>query len=365
MSDVPKIAMRIKKLVLKNFRNYAQKTLNFTPQINLIVGSNAAGKTNILEALCLLASGKSFRVRGVESEMINYGQEVASVKGETDDLRLGIVLTTGEVMAKKTAKKRYLVNEVGKRAVDFIGQFRAVYFGPEELELVTDSPSIRRKYLDFVLSQVDREYTRASLSYEKGLRTRNRLLEEMRESGFGNKKRLYFWDQMLIKNGNIITARRQELIDFFNSHAGLWLPANQEELSFRIEYNRSSISSERLSKYEKEEIAAAATLVGPHRDDFAVKIKSPGEEERDLATFGSRGEERLAILWLKLAELEFIKEKTKQTPVLLLDDIFSELDANYRQLVLAVVREQQTIITTTDLAAVEKENLKGANVVEL
>jgi len=365
--------MILKSLVLQNFRSYFKSEFTFSPKANLVVGPNTSGKTNILEAIYFLASGKSFRVKGVESEAISYGEEIARIIGTIGDTReieketkIEIVLTRGEVAGEKTGKKRYLVNGVAKRAFDFVGNLRAVYFGPEDLELVTDSPSLRRKYLDMVLSQVDKEYARVNLSYEKGLRSRNRILEEMRETGATDRRRLYFWDQLLIKNGDIITRKREEFINFVNgSGFSVFSPGidSGEAFRFSIFYDRSIISAERLAKYENEEIAAGATLVGPHRDDF--KVKTDEGQERDLSVYGSRGEQRLAILWLKLREMTFIKEKTSELPVLLLDDIFSELDVGHRKLVLDLIKTQQTIITTADLGMVEKEWLEGVKIIEL
>lgn len=347
--------MILNKLSLTNFRNYIKSEFSFSATINLIVGPNSAGKTNILEAIYLIATGKSFRVRGVESEMIRYGNEMSNVKCKMlkgDDLE--IILTEGEVAGEKTAKKKYLINGVSKRAIDFIGNLRAVYFGPEDLELILGSPSIRRRYLDNVLSQVDREYIRASLSYEKGLRSRNKILEEMREFGSSDRRQLYFWDQLLIKNGNLITDRREELMEFVNRKP---LTANHQ---FSVEYDPSQISPKRLAQYSSEEVAAGITLVGPHRDDFKVKLGA-----RDLSVYGSRGEERLAVLWLRLCELAFIKEKTGETPLLLLDDIFSELDVNHRRLVLEIVEGKQAIITTADLGMLEKPWLAGVKIIML
>jgi len=374
--------MILNRLLLQNFRNYSKEEFDFSDKVNLIVGPNTSGKTNILEAIYFLASGRSFRVKGVEREAIKYGEEIGRIvgdiegfgngegfEGEEREIKLEIVLTTGEVAGEKVGKKKYLVNAVAKRTVDFLGNLRAVYFGPEDLELITDSPSLRRKYLDSVLIQVDREYARASLSYEKGVRQRNKLLEEMRETGVVDRKRLFFWDQLLIKNGNSITAGRENYIDFIN--------ANEDFEGFerlKIGYNRSVISEERLRQYDKEEIAAGMTLVGPHRDDFVVKIKNQSanwrtkiknEEERDLSIYGSRGEQRLAILWLKLGEMNFIKEKTGELPVLLLDDIFSELDVRHRKLIFGLIDNQQTIITTADLGMVEKQWLKGVRLIDL
>lgn len=369
------ICMVLNKLSLTNFRNYSKLELTFSSKTNLIIGPNSAGKTNILEAIYFLASGKSFRVKGVESEAIKYGEEIARVIGEIGriggdeggkwKITLEIVLTTGEVAREKTGKKKYLVNGVGKKAFDFVGNLRAVYFGPEDLELITDSPSLRRKYLDMVLYQVDKEYARASLSYEKGLRSRNKILEEMKETGVVDRRRLYFWDQLLIKNGNIITSGREKFINFLNSREGFGGVGGIGD--FSIEHDKSTISGERLAKYGSEEIAAGATLVGPHRDDFSFQIRNsdPPAGGRNLSVYGSRGEQRLAILWLKLGEMTFIKEKTADFPILLLDDIFSELDVEHRKLVFDLINGQQTIMTTADLGMVEKGWLEGVKIITL
>ncbi|MFZ5366080.1 MAG: DNA replication/repair protein RecF [Patescibacteria group bacterium] len=352
--------MLLKQLRLSDFRNYSQKEFSFSEGTTLIVGPNTSGKTNLLEGIYLLATGKSFRA-GLESEMIAYDQDLSRVKGRilnkgrTD---LEIILTRGEVLGEKVAKKKYQVNGISKRAVDFVGKLRAVYFGPEDLDLVTNSPSLRRKYLDSVLSQVDREYSRSALSYEKGLRQRNRLLERIRDEG-ASRSQLLFWNQLLIKNGEYITRKREEFIEFINS-------VQYSVFSFKLEYDKSIISPARLEDYAEEEVAAGVTLVGPHRDDFTFTHPVCDRlTHRDLSAYGSRGEQRLSILWLKLAELEFISEKVGERPILLLDDIFSELDKKHRKLVLEIIPSQQTIITTTDLDLVEKEYQKQKEVVKL
>jgi len=346
----------LQKIYLSNFRSFEQKLLEFSPEITIIIGPNAAGKTNILESIYLLSTGKSFKA-GVESEMIRQGEEIARVKGKIDSEEtetLEVVLTHGVItrgnVQERTAKKRLLVNDVGKRLVDFAGRMPVVLFSPLEMDLISGSPSIRRKFLDFVLSQVDREYRRSILSYEKGLRSRNRLLLQIREEGTP-RTQLAFWDRLLIKHGNYITSARQEFIDFLNQSEQIW-----DEM-MQVVYDRSTISEERLSKYEMQEVAAANTLVGPHRDDFQVRVKGQeGErvnEERDLGVYGSRGEQRMGVLWLKIGELKYIEEKSGQRATLLLDDIFSELDERHRNIVNEVSKNQQTIITTADEHFVE------------
>jgi DNA replication and repair protein RecF len=353
----------INSLQLQNFRNYPKKGFEFTSGTTLLVGPNASGKTNLLEAIYLLATGKSFRA-GVEREMISYGKELARVqgeiKGEESIQTLEIVLTPGQLGGERVAKKKFSINKVGKRLMDFVGQLRCVLFGPEDLEIIVNSPSTRRDYLDRVLEQVDREYRRASLSYQKGLRQRNKLLEQIREEG-KPRSILFFWDKLLIENGEVITRKREEFLEFINQQ-----PDYFEEL--KIQYDQSVISPQRLEKYADEEVAAGMTLVGPHRDDFDIRIKeqeSGRVKERSLHTFGSRGEQRTAVFCLKLGELEYVAEKTEERPVLLLDDIFSELDHERRKRLLEVIPKQQTIMTTTDIHLVEPAYRRKVKVIEL
>src|SRR5207244_313897 len=165
---------------LSNFRNFTDNVFEFSPSTTVIVGPNASGKTNLLESIYLLSTGKSFKA-SVEEEMINYHRDLSRVKGKSEDTKLEIILTRGEIEVgedkyERATRKKMLVNGVSRRLIDFAGKFKVVLFAPQDLDLVTESPSIRRKFLDSVLSQVDREYHRAILSYEKGLRQRNKLL---------------------------------------------------------------------------------------------------------------------------------------------------------------------------------------------
>lgn len=344
--------MLIKTLILQNFRSFSKEALSFDEKTTIIVGPNASGKTNILEAINLLATGKSFRAER-EEEMIRNGEELARVVGKIGGLEgdegteLEAVLTRGTFNRAPVARKKLSVNGVSRRMYNFVGALKVVLFGPWDLELVTESPSRRRRFLDNVLSQVDREYYRSLLSYEKAVRQRNKLLERIRE-GEAQRSQLLFWNQLLIKNGNYLTEEREKFIDFVNSTQQLG------DENFGLEYDRSPISESRLEQYANEEIAAATTLVGPHRDDFKF------EKERNLATYGSRGEQRMGVLWLKLAELAFIEAKSEQRPVLLLDDIFSELDHKHREVVMLVLGKQQTIMTTADEHTIEGlEGLDG------
>lgn len=343
--------MVLQNLLLQNFRSYKKNEFTFSPAITLIVGPNAVGKTNILEAVFLLSHGKSFRA-DKETDMLSWESEVGRAKAKLDALELEVVLTSGQVMGEATPVKKFLINGVNKRQIDFIGNLKTVLFWPQDLELITDSPSLRRRYLDFVLSQVDREYRRSLLAYEKGLRQRNKLLLQIRD-GMAARSQLLFWDHVLLKNGNYLTRMRQDLIDFINTEANPFA-------DFKIKYDLSQISEARLVQYEKEEVAAGVTLVGPHRDDLVFY-----ENKRDLSSFGSRGEQRLAVLWLKLAEIDFIEKVSQIRPLLLLDDIFSELDHQHREEVVKLIAKQQTLITTTDRHFLPQALLRSAEMVEL
>ncbi len=320
--------MILQQVKLQNFRSYTKKDFGFD-LITIIVGENGSGKSNLLEAIYLLATGKSFRA-DLESEMINYSQAVGSVEGQFQyGENIKIVLTDGSMVG---TRKKFLVNGVSRRMIDTVGKLRAVLFSPQDLELVTGSPSARRRYLDFVISQVDREYRRSLISYEKGLRQRNKLLEMIRE-GLGQRNQLFFWDKLLIKNGDYLTMKRREYLASFSG-------------VYEVVYDASIISETRLKQYETEEVAAAATLVGPHRDDFVINLHG-----RDVSKYGSRGEQRMAVLWLKTGELHYLNSDTK--PALLLDDIFSELDHKHRQEVETIVTQHtqnggQVVMTSAD-----------------
>ncbi len=332
----------LKSLQLQNFRNYSKRTFEFSPEATLIVGPNAIGKTNVLEAVYLLATGKSFRAEK-EIELVRDGAQVARIASE----ELEIIWDTRERFSK-----HYKVNGVPKRQLDFVGNLRAVLFSPQDIELITDSPSIRRKYLDLVLTQVFRDYRAAASVYEKALRQRNRLLRRIRDEGIP-REQLYYWDELLVMNGKVIHDRRREFLNFLTD-------AKNDIFPISLQYDHSTITVDRLAKYANEEVGAATTLVGPHRDDFKVL-----NGKREVRLFGSRGEQRMATFELKLGELAFIKEVTGEDPILLLDDVFSELDHSNRHKLLEVIPSQQTIMTTTDLHLVEKEFLEGVELVEL
>lgn len=380
--------MQVQQVILQAFRNYLQKSLSFTEQTTIIVGPNARGKTSIIEALGLLASGTSFRAETVP-EMIQFNQELGRVNGvvwepEKDDpetvevdeqVTLEVVLTRGQVQGKKTALRLYSVNGVRRRKKDFTKYFTTVIFRPEDMRLVEGSPSRRRSYLDTPLVFVDQEYERALSTYEQALIRRNKLLHQIRE-GEQNINVLTYWNMTLAKHGEYLTAKRQEFLNFCRT---VDFP-----LHFTVEYDVSPITVERIAEYQSREIAAGHTLIGPHKDDVIVKLSeaelrksglqdevlaSPTETltQMPIAAFGSRGQQRLAVLWLKMCEYEFLLQKTQAQPLLLLDDILSELDHESRAKVMELLGQGQAIITTTEPRIVDeiRDKVKRVQVIEL
>jgi DNA replication and repair protein RecF len=354
--------MKLERLTLENFRSYKKKVFHFG-QTTVIVAPNGAGKTNILEAIYLLSTGMSERA-GVTDEMISFDSEIGSVAGvvehNNDRTELSIVLTKGVYMGKRTAKRRYLVDGVARTRAGITGKLAAVLFRPEDMRLIEGSPSRRRGYLDETLVMASPEYARALLVYEASLKRRNRLLDAIRD-GLARKEQLSYWDQSIIKNGNILTDYRREFLTYLS----------QVKTSFgeyTLEYEASTVSPSRLAQYESAEIAVGYTLVGPHKDDFRIISNhkfsnSQMETGRDLMKYGSRGEQRLAVLFLKLGNLQYIEEKLKIKPILLLDDIFSELDVVHRREVVKMTEGRQTIITSAEEDVVEL--LSGADIIRL
>lgn len=319
----PSPGTMIKSIVLQYFRGYQKREFVFG-KVNVVLGENGAGKSNLLEAIYLLATGKSLRADR-DKEMIRQGDIVSVVDGRLengDTLKVSIT----------DVGKKFEVNGVARRMMDFVGKMPAVQFAPADMDLVSGSPGVRRRYLDFVIIQMDREYRRSLVSYDKGIRQRNRLLQLIRE-GTASRSQLYFWDRLVIKNGDYLTTKRAEFL-----------------AATGFDYDKSVISESRLKQYENEEVAAGTTLVGPHRDDFVFN-----RDGRDVSKYGSRGEQRMAVWWLKQCEIQYLvtelpSNQVTQYPLLLLDDIFSELDHKHREEVVELVKTYpgQVIMTSAD-----------------
>jgi DNA replication and repair protein RecF len=341
----------LNSISLQNFRSYSKRIFEFDKS-TIIIGPNTSGKSNLIESIFLLSSGKSFRADR-DSEMVKFGVELGRVKGEVNETKLEVLVTVGEVAGVRSQYKRFFVNGVAKRRVDFEGNLPSVLFSPQDLEVVIGSPGLRRDFLDNVLEQTDRDYRIALLGYFKALKQRNALLDLVKNGLQRLDKQFDYWDTLVIRNGNVLTSKREELIDWFNK-------AKKEILEVRVEYDKSVISRERIAQYYDAESASGVTLVGPHRDDFFIYVN----KDKELKLFGSRGQQRLGVLQLKILELEYIKDKLNSDPLLLLDDVFSELDEGHINLILDKIRGQQTIVTTTHEEFIPAKIKKNMKVIE-
>ena len=381
--------MLLTRLALTHFRNYRQLELEFAGPLALLRGHNAQGKTNLLEAIFMLATSKPVHALN-EREIVDWlaGEEPipycriaadATVDGRSTSLEI-ILTPRGDGL---NFTKQIKINGVAKRSMDLVGVLRAVLFLPEDIKLVDGGPSERRRYLDVALCQIDRTYCRALSAFQRVLLQRNSLLKTLREQNVNPAApavdaQLAFWDEKLVQHGAVVVARRHNFLGELERYARerhAELSAQRERLALHYlpSFNPGQLSDgdfellgdglltevpatplevaavsaaylRKLAGRRAREIAAGTTLYGPHRDDLRFLAN-----DRDLRTYGSRGQQRSAALSLKLAEVRAMTAATGAAPLLLLDDVMSELDAERRSTLLAVIEDvPQAIVTTTD-----------------
>jgi DNA replication and repair protein RecF len=339
--------MIVKKINLQNLRTHKKAQFEFQ-NTTIIIGPNTAGKTNILESLYILSHGKSFRAEN-DRDVISEGRDFTRIEAEVESDGETKKLTVIFADRNGYLSKKFLINGVARRHMDFASEFYSVLFTPQDIEIITATPSLRRNYISSILTKANKQYRQALHVYEKALRQRNRMLHDMKiEKKIYKQSDFDYWDKILIENGNFITKKREEFAEFINE-------SKKEMFDFNIVYDKSTISIERLFKYHFEERASGITLVGPQRDDFIFNF---AKTNKKVSEFGSRGEERLTILQTRLLEIEYLKQETGILPILLLDDIFSELDDENISKVYNYISNQQTIITTTHKEFVPKQILK-------
>lgn len=351
--------MHIKSINLENFRSWRNYSLDFS-DVTILIGPNGIGKTNILEAVWFCCSGRSWRTRE-DSELIYWGKDYARISAEIIDEhhKIEIYLPKDNIVQKKQLK----VDDIKHRFIDLLGVMPAVLFCPETIAIIDGAPGLRRKFLDIVLSQIDRKYALTLLEYNKVLRERNKLLLDIK-MGKSKTDELEFWDEKLVELGSFLIEKREAMIKEFNkdiTSAYQEIAGSKEEL--KIKY-QPAVELEHFADIliatQESEISQTATVHGPHRDDFKIYLNS-----KNIATFGSRGEYRSAVLALKVLELKYLERQKNEQPILLLDDIFSELDADRRMHLAKIVSNQQTIITTTDLDHIEKSLREKAKIIQL
>lgn len=382
--------MRLNHLSITNFRNYARLELSFPARLSVFQGSNAQGKTNLLEAIHLLATARSPRAVA-ERELINW----LAVDGPLPYARLAAEIGDGQSVerlelvmelvsnggAGPQVRKQVRINGVPKRSLDLIGRLRVVLFLPEDVSLVSGAPGERRRYLDIALCQVDAHYCRSLAAYNRALSQRNTLLKRLRDEG-GDSGQLTFWDHQLAEHGARVLHRRAVAVAALDElartrHRELsggveWLalaylpsPAQANGVSRRPEPASGAayaampvpeiteLFAGHLRSQRVRDIGAGVTLSGPHRDDLAFLV-----DERDLRTYGSRGQQRTAALATRLAEVQMMRGITGESPLLLLDDVMSELDEVRRHALLdALAGVDQALVTTTDWSDFSEELL--------
>ena len=358
--------MRIKKIQAENFRNLENIKIEFSDGINIIYGNNAQGKTNIIEAIYVFSFGKSFRATK-EIELLKFDKDYFLSKIDIIKKDRDTEMSFG--FDKITNKKMIKINGViQKKVSDIIGKLNIVVFKPEDIKIVTDSPTIRRKYIDFVISSISKSYLDNITKYKKVLEERNNLLKEIKIRFKGSKKLLEtdqnlldVYDKLLSKLNIDIYNERNKIINKLNTYIydiHLKLTENytkSENLHIKYVSNVAEDIEKmynNLSKSRLNDISKGYTSLGIHRDDYIISINS-----LDVSIYGSQGQKKSSIISLKLSELKVIEEVIGEKPVLLLDDYMSELDEKRRLKFLDIIEDIQIIITTTHKISIDgKEN---------
>ncbi len=343
-------------IALAGFRGYASLAATFGPGAHLVWGPNAAGKTSLLEAMVMCARGASHRTV-TDAELIRWDAAFARIDARREAPGLDPVAIDVTLIrdGPPGGRKRIRVNGVPRRATGLVGLVRVVVFAPEEMLLVTGPPSLRRAMLDALAGQRSAAHAADLATYGRALAQRNALLRAIREEG-ATRDQLPPWDAKLVESGAaVLDARRRVLRELAAPLAGAHGEISPGEGRLTVTYESNVVPADgetsrdalarRLADTADKEAWNATTLVGPHRDDLAFRL-----DERDLATFASRGQQRTAILALKLAELDLLTAHDGRPPLLLLDDVFSELDpARRSHLVRRIADLPQAFVTTTTL----------------
>ena len=361
--------MILRQLKIANFRNYKSLDITLSPRINLIYGNNAQGKTNILESIYVLGITKSHR---------SFIDEDLIMNGETESKVLGNIEKNGitslfEINLKQKSKKYKIDNDVIRKTSDYLSNMNIIIFYPEDLEIIKGSPGIRRKFLDFELSQLYNNYYRVLSDYNKLLKIRNDYLKKLQKNEKPDMNYFSIITEYLIDKAVFIYRARNKFINKINDYASkIYLEIMNLEgfhlkykpnLDFK-EFNEVEIKEQLKEKFQQEimsEIKVGSTLYGPHRDDFEFYLNNS-----NLKSYGSQGQQRLAIISIKLAEIEIFKNYSKTSPILLLDDVFSELDDEKKNNLLKYINDDiQTIITTTDLENIDDKIIKSAKIFKI
>ncbi|GEN47600.1 DNA replication/repair protein RecF [Ligilactobacillus pobuzihii] len=356
--------MFLKKLHLKNFRNYEDTSLEFSPGINVLLGQNAQGKTNLLESIYVLATARSHRTAN-DHELIRFGNNDADIMGfvhrRADDLPL-------ELELGKRGKKARVNHLEQAKLSQYIGQLNVILFAPEDLSLVKGSPNGRRRFIDMEFGQIAPRYLHDLTSYRGVLKQRNRYLKLLSARKTNDRVYLDVLSEQLASFGGSIIAQRQKFLDDLEKYAQelhLSITQRQEKLSFEYDSKLKNIAGyseqelqqlmyQQLQEQYEKEIFQGTTLIGPHRDDIKFLIN-----DKNVQTYGSQGQQRTTALSVKLAEIDVMKEQTGEYPLLLLDDVLSELDGQRQTHLLKTIQNKvQTFLTAPAMNDVARNLIK-------
>lgn len=338
--------MIVESVELKDYRNYEFLDMNFNEHVNIIYGDNAQGKTNILESIYMCSTSKSHR-GSKDREIVRFGEDESHIK--LNVLKHGMKYRI-DMHLKKNKTKGIAVNGIPiKKAVELFGIINIVFFSPEDLNIIKEGPAGRRRFIDLELSQLDKIYLNNLSNYNRIINQRNSLLKDI----YGSNQQhlletLDIWDMQLAAYGTKVLDRRKEFVRQVNeiiSEIHFRLTGGNERLSLTYESSIGEMSMEQaLKKNRERDLRMKSTSVGPHRDDLCFL-----SGDLDIRKFGSQGQQRTAALSLKLAEIELVKRIIGDTPILLLDDVLSELDKNRQNYLLDSIHDIQTVITCTGL----------------
>ncbi|WP_302631062.1 DNA replication/repair protein RecF [uncultured Clostridium sp.] len=338
--------MFIKRLQMLNYRNYNALDIELCPNVNVFMGDNAQGKTNILEAIYYCAFAKSHRT-SKDKELINWNGEHAFISVDVGRERLDKRI---DISILKDGKKSIRINKIKiKKIGELFGNFNVVMFSPEDLRIIKDSPGVRRKFIDMELCQLNPKYYYNLVQYNKVLNERNILLRNRNTSS----EMLEIYDMQLVEFGYNIIRDRIKYIESLNKYAEKIhsdITSGKEKINFKYISTIKDLENIKenfytlLKKNRSKDCDRGITSIGPHRDDFFVYIN-----DIDTKSYGSQGQQRTAVLTMKFSSLEIIKELTGEFPVLLLDDVLSELDFNRKKYILSTIGQIQTVITCTGI----------------
>lgn len=347
--------MYISSLSLANFRNYSSEKITFSPHTNVIYGDNAQGKTNILEAVYLFSQGKSHRAK-TDRELIAFGKEFSRLSLDFHDSERDY---SAAIRLVKNGKKSIKVNHVQITKLSMLMNYlNVVMFSPEDLELVKGSPSARRRFIDSSISQLYPRYLTSLIDYHKALGQKNSLLKTLKFKGARSDVMLSVWNEQLAVEGARIMEYRRDFTELINGFASKTQSEISEEKlkityspGIKIDETDKSSIFKYLERNQRREIDLASAQVGVQRDDLSISVNG-----KDARTYCSQGQQRTAALSMKIAEADYIRHIKGEYPVLLLDDIMSELDINRRTYLAQKIRNKQVLITSTDTDLIESTN---------